>query len=152
MPERWRGKRDREEKCKAVIFPTTVSALLLSALLGCEKPEERDPGVKKKTPRWMTEHARWGQRGNQRKDERLSTTLPRLYISFFQTFNLIIRYRGGGAGLATHREYTSGCLSCTPRCLSRVHASCHVSRGTRICQVKSFTCQCRRAARLCRAI
>lgn len=48
MPEMWRGKRDREEKCKAVIFPTTVSALLLSALLGCEKPEERNPGVKKR--------------------------------------------------------------------------------------------------------
>jgi len=41
MPKKWRGKRDREEKCKAVIFPTTVSALPLSALLGCENFGEK---------------------------------------------------------------------------------------------------------------
>lgn len=48
MPKRCRGKRDREEKCKAVIFPTAVSALLLSALLGCEKLKKGITGWRKK--------------------------------------------------------------------------------------------------------
>lgn len=62
MPKKWRGKRDREEKCKAVIFPTTVSALPLSALLGCEKLKKgftgrkKDPSVNDRTD--MMERAR----------------------------------------------------------------------------------------------
>lgn len=48
IPKKYRGKRDREEKCKAVIFPTTVSVLPLSALLGCEKTEEKDHGERKR--------------------------------------------------------------------------------------------------------
>lgn len=51
-PKEWRGKRDREEKCKAVIFPTTVSVLPLSALLGCEKLKKRITERKRPLSEW----------------------------------------------------------------------------------------------------
>lgn len=52
MPQKCRGKRDREEKCKAVIFPTTVSAHPLSALLGCRNLKKRITEREKTPSEW----------------------------------------------------------------------------------------------------
>ena len=96
MPKKWRGKRDREEKCKAVIFPTTVSALPLSALLGSEKTEEKDHGGEKDPS--VNDRTRMMERVRKREhgDERPAPRLPRSDTHLiYLKFNLIIRYLGG---------------------------------------------------------